>query len=289
MAQMVTDSTTPLPAAPDARPEIILRPSGGRVSLNLGELWAYRELLYFLVWRDIKVRYKQTALGAAWAVLQPFLAMVVFSLFFGRLAGVPSDGIPYPIFAFSGLVPWTYFANAVSQASNSVVEHERMITKVYFPRILIPMAPVVAGWLDLAIALGVLVVMMVGYGFVPTLAVLAVPFYLLLAAVTALGVGLWLSALNAQYRDVRYVVPFLVQFWLLATPIAYPASLVPAQWRLLYGLNPMAGVVAGFRYALVGGEQPGALLVVSVVVAGLLLLSGLVYFRRVERELADVV
>ena len=253
-------------AAPDARPEIVLRPSGGRVSLNLVELWAYRELLYFLVWRDVKVRYKQTALGAAWAVLQPFLTMVVFSLFFGRLAGIPSDGIPYPIFAFSGLVPWTYFANAISQASNSLVEHERMITKVYFPRALIPMAPIVAGWLDLAIALGVLVVMMVAYGAAPTLAVVMVPFYLLLAAATALGVGLWLSALNAQYRDVRYVVPFLVQFWLLATPIAYPASLVPAQWRPLYGLNPMAGVVAG-----------------------LLLLSGLMYFRRTEKGLADVV
>jgi lipopolysaccharide transport system permease protein len=286
---MLTDSVKPAPTAPDERPEIVLRPSTGRLSLNLGELWTYRELLYFLVWRDIKVRYKQTVLGAAWAVLQPFLTMVVFSLFFGRLAGVPSDGIPYPIFAFSGLVPWTYFANAISQASNSLVEHERMITKVYFPRLLIPMAPVVAGWLDLAIALVVLVAMMAAYGLVPTAAVLAVPLYLLLAAVTALGVGLWLSALNAQYRDVRYVVPFLVQFWLLATPIAYPASLVPAQWRPLYGLNPMAGVVAGFRYVLLGGERPGMLLAVSVGVALLLLLSGLVYFRRTERGLADVV
>lgn len=286
---MISNSNQTIPAAPDARPEVLLRPSGGRVSLDLAELWAYRELLYFLVWRDIKVRYKQTVLGAAWAILQPFLTMVVFTLFFGRLAGIPSDGIPYPIFAFSGLVPWTYFANAVSQASSSLIEHERMITKVYFPRLLIPMAPVMAGWLDLVIALVVLVVMMVAYGMAPLMAGLAIPFYLLLAAVTALGVGLWLSALNARYRDVRYVVPFLLQFWLLATPIAYPASLVPESWRPLYGLNPMAGVVAGFRYALLGGERPGALLMVSVAVAALLLLSGLAYFRRMEKELADVV
>lgn len=273
-----------------AYPRTIIQPARTRVPLDLHELWEYRELLYFLVWRDIKVRYKQTAFGAAWAVIQPFFTMVVFSVFFGRLAGIASEGVPYPVFAYSALVPWMYFAGAVSQSSNSLVAHERMITKVYFPRLLVPMASVLAGLLDLAIAFSVLIGMMLFYGIVPTAAVWALPFFVLLAAATALAVGLWLSALNVQYRDVRYVVPFLIQFWLFVTPIAYPSSLIPVSWRALYGLNPMAGVVEGFRWALLGkAEAPGPLLAVSVLTVIGLLVGGLWYFRRMETTFADVV
>ena len=269
---------------------MIIRPSRGRLALNLRELWQYRELLYFLVWRDVKVRYKQTALGAAWAIIQPFFTMVVFSVFFGLLARVPSEGMPYPIFAYSALVPWMFFANAVTQASNSLVDQERLITKVYFPRLIIPSAVVLAGLVDLAIAFGVLLGMMLFYGIPPTPAIWAIPFFILLAAATALGVGLWLSALNVQYRDVRYAVPFLVQFWLFATPIAYPSSLVPEPWRAFYGLNPMAGVVEGFRWALLGkAHLPGMLLVVSICTVALLLIGGLLYFKRMERTFSDVV
>jgi lipopolysaccharide transport system permease protein len=270
-------------------PTILIRPSRGWASLNLRDLWNYRELLYFLTWRDIKVRYKQTVLGAAWAVLQPFFTMVVFSIFFGRLAQVPSDGIPYPIFAYCALVPWSYFAGALDRAGNSLVGSANLITKVYFPRLAIPTSAVLAGLLDLAIAFVVLLGMMLYYGIVPTAAVLTLPLFLLLAIATALAVGLWLSALNVQYRDVRYTIPFLTQFWLFATPIAYSSSLVPEQWRTLYGLNPMAGVVEGFRWALLGKEPPGPLLAVSVVVVVLLLIGGLYYFRRMEKTFADVV
>jgi lipopolysaccharide transport system permease protein len=267
----------------------VIRPSTGWVPLQLRELWAYRELLYFFVWRDIKVRYKQTALGAAWAVIQPFFTMVVFSLFFGRLARVPSDGLPYPVFAYSALVPWTYFATALTQASNSLVEHSRLITKVYFPRVLVPAAAVLAGLLDLAIAFIVLLAILFHYRITPTAAVVTLPLFVLLAALTALGVGLWLSALNVQYRDVRYTIPFLIQFWLVATPVAYPSSLVPERWRALYGLNPMAGVVDGFRWALLGRRAaPGALLTVSVATVVALFVGGLFYFRRMERTFADV-
>ena len=269
---------------------LIIRPSRGWVSLNLRDLWEYRELLYFLTWRDIKVRYKQTALGAAWAVIQPFFTMVVFSLFFGRLAGVPSDGIPYPIFAYSALLPWSYFAGALDRAGNSLVGSANLITKVYFPRLVIPLSAVLAGLLDFAIAFLVLIGMMLFYGITPTALVVALPFFLLLALLTALGVGLWLSALNVQYRDVRYTIPFLTQFWLFASPVAYPASLVPERWRALYGLNPMAGVVEGFRWALLGRAQPpGPLLGVSVMVVILLFVSGLFYFRRMETTFSDVV
>jgi lipopolysaccharide transport system permease protein len=268
---------------------VLIRPSRGWVALKLRDLWLYRELLYFLTWRDIKVRYKQTILGAAWVVLQPFFTMVVFSIFFGRLASVPSDGIPYPIFTYCALLPWQLFAHALSESGNSLVANQQLITKVYFPRLIIPLAPVLAGLVDFGIAFVVLLGMMLYYGFVPTLATLTLPFFLLLAIATALAVGLWLSALNVQYRDVRYTIPFLTQFWLFATPIAYSSSLVPEQWRALYGLNAMAGVVEGFRWALLGKTPPGPLLAVSVVVVVLLLIGGLYYFRRMEKTFADVV
>lgn len=268
----------------------VIRPSAGWTPLRLRELWEYRELLYFFVWRDIKVRYKQTALGAAWAVIQPFFTMVVFSIFFGRLARIPSEGLPYPVFAYTALVPWTYFATALTQASNSLVEHSRLITKVYFPRVLVPAASVFAGLLDFAIAFVVLLGILLYYGITPTAAVLTLPLFVLLASATALGVGFWLSALNVQYRDVRYTIPFLIQFWLFATPVAYPSSLVPERWRPLYGLNPMAGVVEGFRWALLGKpDAPGPLLAVSVLTVAVLFLGGLLYFRRMERTFADVV
>ncbi len=275
--------------SPDLQ-ENIIRPARRWVSLDLAELLAYRELLFFFIWRDVKVRYKQTALGAAWAIIQPFFTMVVFSIFFGWLAGIPSEGVPYPIFTYTALVPWTYFANALTQASNSLVDHERMITKVYFPRLLIPMASVLAGLVDFVIAFTILIGMMLWYGLVPTTAIWTVPLFILMATVTASGVSLWLAALNVQYRDVRYVVPFLVQFWLFATPIAYPSSLVPEQWRPLYGLNPMAGVVEGFRWALLGrAEAPNALLTVSILTVIVVLIGGMYYFRRMEETFADVV
>ncbi|MCJ7619189.1 MAG: ABC transporter permease [Anaerolineae bacterium] len=270
-------------------PTTLIRPSRGWVALNLRDLWQYRELLYFLTWRDIKVRYKQTVLGAAWAVLQPFFTMVVFSIFFGQLAKVPSDGIPYPIFAYCALLPWSYFSGALDRAGNSLVGSSHLITKVYFPRLAIPISAVAAGLVDFGIAFVVLLGMMVYYGIAPTTAALTLPFFLLLAVATALAVGLWLSALNVQYRDVRYTIPFLTQFWLFATPIAYPSSLVPEQWRAWYGLNPMAGVVEGFRWALLGKEPPGPLLAVSIAVVVLLLIGGLYYFRRMEKTFADVV
>lgn len=269
---------------------IAIRPSGSRLDLNLGELLAYRELLYFFVWRDIKVRYKQTAIGAAWAVLQPFFTMVAFSLFFGKLAKIPSEGMPYPIFYYSALLPWMYFANALAHTTNTVVEHQRVITKVYFPRIIMPLSAVLSGLVDFGIAFTVLVGMMALYGIALTTKVLLLPLFLLLAVMTALGVGLWLSALNAIYRDVRYAVPFLIQFWLFASPVVYPSSLVPARWQGLYGLNPMAGVIEGFRWALMGqGQPPGLLLLASVGVVLTVGLGGLIYFQKMEGTIADVV
>jgi lipopolysaccharide transport system permease protein len=267
-----------------------IEPSRGWVSLKLKEIWEYRELLYFLTWRDVKVRYKQTVLGAAWAVIQPFFTMVVFSLFFGRLAKVPSDGIPYPIFAFAALVPWNYFANALTQSSDSLVGSANLIKKVYFPRLVIPMAAVISGAVDFSIAFTVLLGMMLFYGIMPTVHTLWLPLLLLLGVVTALGVGLWLSALNVQFRDVRYTVPFLAQFWMFATPVAYPSSLLSQPWRTIYGLNPMAGVVEGFRWALLGTKTaPGPMLAVSAAVAVLVLVGGAFYFRRMEKTFADVV
>jgi lipopolysaccharide transport system permease protein len=271
-------------------PTLRIAPSQGWVPLKLNDLWEYRELLYFLVWRDIKVRYKQTALGATWAIIQPFLTMVVFSVFFGHLAKVPSDGIPYPIFAFAALVPWTFFASGLNQSSNSLVGSGTLITKVYFPRLIIPLASVFSGIVDFLLAFVVLFGMMLFYGLAPTINVLWLPLFLLLALVTSLGVGLWLSALNVEYRDVRYVVPFITQFWMLATPIGYPSSLLHQPWRTIYGLNPMVGVVEGFRWALLGtNSAPGPIIAVSSAAALLILVTGAFYFRRMERTFADIV
>ena len=271
-------------------PVTFIRPSHGWVSLKLAELWEYRELLYFLTWRDIKVRYKQTFLGAAWAIIQPFLTMVVFSLFFGRLAKVPSDGIPYPIFAFAALVPWTFFANGLTESSNSLVGSSNLIKKVYFPRLTVPISSVLSGLVDFGLAFVVLLGMMVYYGVVPTWHIVFLPFLLLLALVTALGVGLWLSALNVKFRDVRYVVPFVTQFWMFSTPIAYSSTLLSQPWRTLYGINPMVGVVEGFRWALLGsGTAPGPVLIASSLAACAILAGGAFYFRRMEKTFADVV
>jgi lipopolysaccharide transport system permease protein len=267
-----------------------IQASHGWTSLGLRELWAYRELLYFLTWRDVKVRYKQTALGAAWAIIQPFFTMVVFSLFFGRLARMPSDGIPYPIFSYAALVPWTFFANALGGATNSLVGSSHLIKKVYFPRLAIPLATVLSEALDFTIAFAVLLVMMLYFRVTPTVHVVWLPLFLLLALTTSLGVGLWLSALNVQFRDVRYVVPFITQFWMFATPIAYPSSLLPERWRTVYALNPMVGVVEGFRWALLGtNTAPGPMIAVSSVAAIGILVSGAFYFRRMEKQFADVV
>jgi len=265
-------------------------PPKGFPTLNVRELFQYRELLYFLVWRDIKVRYKQTILGAAWAIIQPFMTMIVFSLFFGRLAGIPSDGVPYPVFSYAALVPWAFFANGVTGSANSLVGSSHLITKVYFPRLVIPISSVLSGIPDFLLAFLVLLGMMLFFGIAPTYNIVWLPLLLALAFITAIGVGLWLSALNVQFRDVRYVVPFLVQFWLFATPIAYPSSLVPEQWRAVYALNPMVGVVEGFRWALLNTDTaPGPMVAVSALAAMVIVVSGVYYFRRMEDTFADVI
>lgn len=287
--EKLTLNQTPhsLPSPP---PVIILRPQRGWITLNLPELWEFRELLFFLTWRDIKVRYKQTVLGAAWAIIQPLFTMVIFSLFFGQLAKVPSDGLPYAVFSYAALVPWTFFATVLTQASNSLVMDANMLKKVYFPRLIMPTASMLAGLVDFALAFVILLGMQFFYGIVPTWHMIWLPYFLLLAMITALGVGLWLAALNVQFRDVRYMVPFLVQAWLFATPIAYPSSLLAEPWRTLYGINPMAGVVEGFRWALLGtSHAPGPILIVSTLGALVLLVSGAFYFRRMEKTFADVV
>ncbi|HEV2382711.1 MAG TPA: ABC transporter permease [Terriglobia bacterium] len=277
-------------ALPIEPPTLRIAPPRGWIDLNLSELWAARELLYFFVWRDIKIRYKQTAIGAAWAVIQPFMTMVVFSLFFGALAKMPSHGLPYPVFYYSALLPWMYFSGALQNATNVVVEQQQVITKVYFPRLVLPLSAVVSGLVDFAIGFAVFLGMMAWYHIVPGPAVLLVPCFLLLAVLTALGVGLWLSALNAIYRDVRYAVPFFVQFWLFASPIAYPSSLIPERWRWAYGLNPMAGVIEGFRWALTGhGQPPSSMLAVSAGMVILLVAGGAAYFQKMEGTIADVV
>ncbi len=267
-----------------------IEPSRGRVSLRLDDLWDYRGLLYFLIWRDVKVRYKQTTLGVAWAVLQPLLTMAVFTIFFGRLAKIPSNGVPYPLFAFAGLLPWQLFAFSISEAANSLVASQNLIKKVYFPRLVIPFATVLAGLLDFAVGFILLLAMMMYYRIPLTAGIFLLPVFLLLAISTALAVGIWLSALNVQFRDVRHTIGFLIQFWMFATPVAYPSSLIPEKWRALYGLNPMAGVVEGFRWALLGTKtSPGPMILVSSLAVLILLTGGLIYFRRMERTFADVV
>jgi len=274
----------------DAAEIIRIVPTQGWAALRLKELWAYRELVYFLVWRDVKVRYKQTALGAIWAILQPVFTMVVFSLFFGRLGKMPSDGLPYPLFSFAALVPWTYFSHGLSQASNSLVGSANLIKKVYFPRLAIPIASVASGLIDFALAFLVLLGMMLYYGILPGSKVIVLPLLLLLTLVTSLGVSLWLSALNVHFRDVRHVIPFLTQLWLFSTPIAYPSSLLSEPWRTVYSINPMVGVVEGFRWALLGTDTaPGPMIIVSSVAAVVILVSGVFYFRRLEKTFADVV
>jgi lipopolysaccharide transport system permease protein len=268
----------------------VIRRSSGWLPLNFRALWEYRELIYFLTWRDIKVRYTQTALGVAWAIIQPLSLMGAFSIFFGLLAKVPSDGLPYPIFSLSALLPWQLFAHALAQSSNSLVANDKLITKVYFPRLIIPLSAVLSGLMDFFIIFLLFLFIMLCYGIAPTVALLTIPVFVLLAVGSALAVGLWLSALNVQYRDVRYAMPFVIQFWFFASPVAYPSSLVPGVWRVLYALNPMAGVIDGFRWALLGSASgPGWELATSAAVIILLLVGGLYYFQRVERTFADVV
>ncbi|MBA3726986.1 MAG: ABC transporter permease [Armatimonadetes bacterium] len=272
-----------------APPTRVIRPRVGWGQIDLSALWRYRELVWFLTWRDIQLRYRQTLLGVTWAILQPIATMAVFSLFFGRLGRIPSDGLPYPIFAFCALLPWHLFAYALAESSNSLVANQNLVTKIYFPRLVIPLASVLSGVMDFAVSFLVLLVLMFYYGIRLSAASLLVLPLLLLAIVTALGVGLWLSALNVRYRDVRYTIPFLTQFWLFSTPVAYSSSLVPQNWRPLLGLNPMAGVVEGFRWALLSAGEPPRTLMVSVPVAILLFYTGLRYFDRMERSFADIV
>jgi lipopolysaccharide transport system permease protein len=266
-----------------------IEPTRNWLSINFKEMWFFRELLFFLTWRDIKIRYQQTILGFFWAVLQPVMTMIVFSLFFGRLAKIPSDGLPYPIFNFTALLPWQFFEQAIGISTNSLVTNSNMVTKVYFPRIFVPISSVFSGLVDFAIAFVVLIAMMIFYQVSPTMGVLLLPLFLLLAFITALGVSLWMSALNVKYRDVRYLVPFLTRFWFFATPIAYPSTLLEEPWRTLYGLNPMVGVVEGFRWALLGTAPPQSMIFLSVTIALALFFSGLFYFNRTEKTFADVI
>ena len=290
MASLTSNQTVIAPLTEQSASNSVIRiePPRGWFNLRLKELWNYRELLYFLVWRDVKVRYKQTVIGIAWVVLQPLMTMGVFTIFFGRLAKLPSDGLPYPVFYFSALVPWAYFSGALQSCTNVVVDNQRVITKVFFPRLVLPISAVVSGLVDFTIGFVVLLVVISIFGIKPTVAILWLPVLLLLAVLTALGVGLWMSALNALYRDIRYVVPFLIQVWMFASPVAYPSSLVPQRWRWLYGLNPMAGVIDGFRWALTGhGVAPGPLMLASASAVIVVLLGGLFFFQRMEGTIAD--
>ena len=284
----VSQPSSALPVPHIAPSAIRIAPPHGLFELRLREVWAYRELLYFFVWRDVKIRYKQTAIGVLWVVLQPVLTMLVFTLFFGRLAKLPSQGLPYPVFYFAALVPWTYFAYALQMTTNVVVDNQRLITKVYFPRLILPIASALSGLVDFAIGFAVLGIFTIFYGMSPTVEALWLPAFLALAVFTALGVGLWLSALNALYRDVKYVIPFLIQFWMFASPVAYPSTLVPQRWRWLYGLNPIAGVIDGFRWAVTGhGSAPGLVFVASSAMVAVVLFGGLIFFNRMEGTVAD--
>ena len=269
---------------------VYIKPSTGLAALNLRDLWVYRELIFFMVWRDIKVRYKQTLLGAAWAVIQPVLTMLIFNFVFGTVAKVPTEGIPYPIFSYTALLPWGLFTAALNTASRSLTSNQNMVTKIYFPRLVLPLASVLGGLVDFAIAFVILIVLMVYYKVTPTAAVWTLPLFLILTIITALGVALWLSAINVQYRDVNYVLPFLTQFWLFLTPVAYSAKVISAKWQIVYSLNPMAGVVNGFRWALLGTNTgPNLYMAVSIGISLLFLVSGLFYFRSMERTFADTI
>lgn len=279
-----------LPKESGGNPHIVIEPPHGWQALELRDLWKYRELLYFLTWRDVKVRYKQTLLGVAWAILQPLLTMLIFSVIFGQLAKLPSDGVPYPIFTYTALLPWQLFAFALTNSSNSLVGSQNLVSKVYFPRLVIPIAAVLPGLVDFAISFLILVGMMFFYHVPLTARIFSLPAFLLLALATAIAVGLWLSALNVQYRDIKYVVPFMTMFWQYATPVAYSASLIPEKWRMLYALNPLTGVVEGFRWALLGKEgDVGTLIWASTAIIVLMLVGGLVYFKRMENTFADVI
>jgi lipopolysaccharide transport system permease protein len=279
----------PMPVSADS-PVVEMRPTSGWIAIRPQELWEYRELLAFLIWRDLAVRYRQTILGVSWAILQPFCMMLIFTVFFGLLVAVPSDGIPYPLFAFAGLVPWTLFAQGLTLSSNSLVANQALIRKVYFPRLVLPMASVASTIVDFALAFVVLLGLMAWYHRYPGANVVWLPPLFLLAVVTSLGAGLWFSALNVLYRDIQYVVPFVVQVWLFSTPVVYSSSLIPEQWRAFYGLNPMAGVIEGFRWALFGsGAAPGPMMLVSAGAATAMSVGGLYFFRRMEKTFSDVV
>jgi lipopolysaccharide transport system permease protein len=284
------EQTSPPELLVDQTQTMLIEPPSRWEALELREIWRYRELLYFLTWRDVKVRYKQTVIGAAWAILQPFLTMVVFSVIFGGLIHVPSDGIPYPIFSYAALLPWTFFAGALSRSGNSLVYDANLVSKVYFPRMILPFAAVLSLLVDFAVAFVILLGMMLFYGIIPGATVITLPLFLLLAFMAALGIGLWLSALNVKYRDIAYTIPFLAQFWLLVTPVAYPSTIIPEHWRFLYSLNPMVAVVEGFRWALLGQQNvQGEFIFLSTMVVLTLFIGGLFYFRRMEAEFADVV
>lgn len=271
-------------------PVIYIKPSKGWLSVNFAELWRYRELIYFLTWRDIKVRYKQAVLGLAWALLQPILTVLIFTVVFGVLLKTPSQGLPYPLFAISALLPWQLFANALQRSSISLVGNSNLITKIYFPRLAIPLSSVAAALMDFAVSFLVLIGMMVYYRYMPGLNMLWLPVIILFALLTALAVGLWLSAINVQYRDVQHMVPFIIQVWMYASPIVYPIDIIPEGiWRTLYGLNPMVGVIQSYRWALLGGDQPDATMLISIIVVIVLLVSGIYYFRRMEKTFADIV
>jgi lipopolysaccharide transport system permease protein len=273
-----------------SEPTVVIEPRKSLFHLDLRAIWEYRELLYFLVWRDLKVRYKQTVIGAGWAILQPLMTMVIFTAVFGNFAKIPSDGIPYPIFAYSALLPWNLFASSLTRGGTSVVGNSQLISKIYFPRLLLPLSGILSPIVDFAVSFVILVVMMIWFGTLPSWGVLALPLFLFLVLLTALAVGLWLSALDVRYRDVGHTIPFLVQLWMFASPVAYPVSLVPDKWRMLYSLNPMAGVIEGFRWALLGKESPDfGMIVISSIMVLALLLSGIVYFKHTERTFADVV
>jgi lipopolysaccharide transport system permease protein len=271
-------------------PETVIEPTRGWVSLRIWELWKYRELLYFITWRDVKVRYTQAVLGVGWALIQPLMTMMIFSVIFGHLAKLPSEGIPYPIFSYAALLPWQLFSSALTRTSSSLIGNAHLLTKVYFPRLIIPVSAIGAGLVDFGISFVVLLGLMFYYAIVPTWTILWLPLLVVFVLLTGLGVGLWLSALNVQYRDVQHMIPFLVQVWMFASPVAYSAELIPKGiWRVLYGLNPMAGVIQGFRWALLNGDPPGELMLLSVVIVMILLVTGLFFFKRMERTFADIV